>query len=130
MVTEISGGRFANIYQFDPADEGAAFTCADEIAAKHANEAACDEHRQSEIGEAASRALEAGDWSLLGDMYSDDFVFDDHRRLSSGYLIEEGRQCRHAKRIREQFSVFEPRPLAVRGERGVVLESSGGRCGQ
>mgnify|MGYP000856862560 CR=1 FL=1 len=117
MVTEISGGRFANIYQFDPADEGAAFTCADRVAAKHANRLRAT-NIASEIGEAASRALEAGDWSLLGDMYSDDFVFDDHRRLSSGYLIE-GREAMsaHAKRIREQFSVFEPRPLAVRGER-------------
>jgi hypothetical protein len=74
-------------------------------------------NRAREMTHAGFEALQARNIEAQLGVYSDQFVYDDRRRLS-GHPIEGRAELRAAmERIHEQYSTFEERTLAVRGER-------------
>ncbi len=115
-VVEIRGGRFAHIRQFDVDDEDSAFAYADEIVAKHATRLPST-NIASEVGEAAFRLMNSRDLDVVVDFYADDFVFNDHRRLSGDPICKKSDMRAAFERILSQFTTFELRGLAVRGNR-------------
>ncbi|MDT5281832.1 MAG: hypothetical protein QOJ20_3027 [Mycobacterium sp.] len=80
-----------------------------------------EDNRASEVADGLIRAMQARDVDGAVGAYSDQLVYDDRRRLSGDPI--EGRAGLRAatERIFEQYSLFEGRTLAVRGERVVLL---------
>lgn len=113
-VTEIYGGRFAHIRQFDIDDEDSAFAYADEIVARHASRLLIT-NIASGVAEAAARAMTTDDFDLFASCYSDDLIRADHRRLSGDPTPSLSALWDTVERIRKQYSKFELRGLAVRG---------------
>jgi hypothetical protein len=112
-ATEIRDGQFVSACLFDLDDEDAAFAYADE-------RMKAGDHRLA-VTNAASRRLNAlmragqmRNVDAMVDCYVEGFVYDDRRRLS-GNPIRDLRAT--AERILAQYSEFEARILAVRGER-------------
>jgi class 3 adenylate cyclase/ketosteroid isomerase-like protein len=124
-VNEVSNGRIVSMCQFGMEDEDAAFAYAQERV--HATKSRLAlRNRASEIGDAALEALNAGNFDAVMATYSSHLVYDDRRRIS-GEPIDSLKGARAAvERIRQQYSHFEGRALAVRGER--LALSSGRWC--
>ncbi len=102
--------------QFDPADEEAAFAYATERVRADAPSLAVS-NRASETLDNAVAAMVAHDVPAAVNHYAEGFVYDDRRRLS-GAPVENHAQARAAgERILTQYSHYEARILAVRGER-------------
>ncbi len=115
-VAEIRGGRIANIRQFEIDDEAGVFAYAEDVLAKHESRLPLT-NITSEVAEAGERAMKAGDIEGVVDMYPEDYVFDDHRRLSGDLLRGRAAIRAAVERLLTQFSRFESRTLAVRGMR-------------
>ena len=107
---------------FDVEDEDAAFAYAEERMRAASSRLAVT-NRASEVPFGLLEALQAKDIDAAIGCYSDQFVYDDRRRLS-GDPIEDSAGLRAAtERIIEQYTGFEGRTLAVRGERLTLLWS-------
>ena len=108
--------RLASACQFELADEDAAFAYAEERVRITANPLAVS-NRASELSGSLMRAMQAGEIDVALNHFSDDYVFDDHRRLGGDPIPGKVELRAAAERIVQQFSRFERRVLAVRGER-------------
>jgi hypothetical protein len=115
LVAGVRDGRLAFMCEYDLEDEEAAFAYAEERVGAASSRLAVA-NGASKIVEAGWLALRAHDLDGLIAVYSDRFEYDDRRRLS-GDPIGNGAAMRAAiERILEQYSHFEWRTLAVRGE--------------
>ncbi|OBG22969.1 adenylate cyclase [Mycolicibacterium celeriflavum] len=116
LVCEHRDGRFASMCEFEIEDEEAAFAYAEERARATAGRLAVA-NRASEAGQTAVRAMQAHDVDGAAAIHSDRFEYDDRRRLR-GDPLYAGAGVRSAfERVFEQYTQFEARTLAVRGER-------------
>ncbi len=115
-VFEIRDGRLASMCEFELDDEEAAFAYAEERMRATPSRLAVT-NRASEVADVGREAYAGPGHRRTSTCYSDQFVYDDRRRLS-GDPIEDRAGLRAAvERILEQYTVFEGRTLAVRGER-------------
>jgi hypothetical protein len=121
-VGEIRAGLVTSVCVFDVEDEERAFAYAEERIRAAASRLAVT-NRAGESTEAGWRAMQAHDVDALVALYSDRFEYDDRRRLSSGPRDTPAALRAAVERILEQYSHFEWRRLAVRGER-LELDSS------
>ncbi len=116
QVIEFRDGRLASLCRFEVDDEEAAFAYAEERARATSSRLAVT-NRATEVASVGMTAMQARDIDAQVGVYSDQFVYDDRRRLG-GHPIENPSELRAAvERIHQQYSVFETRTLAVRGER-------------
>ncbi len=122
VVSEVHGGRVARVGQFDVDDEEAAFTYAEERARAAAGRLAVA-NGASQASDALGRATDAADCDGVVACYADAFVFDDRRRLSGDPVRDAADLRRGIERILAQYSHFEYRKLAVRGDRLALLWS-------
>ena len=122
VVSEVHGGRVARVGQFDVDDEEAAFTYAEERARVAAGRLAVA-NGASQASDALGRATDAADCDGVVACYADAFVFDDRRRLSGDPVRDAADLRRGIERILAQYSHFEYRKLAVRGDRLALLWS-------
>lgn len=114
-VGEIRDGLCTYLCDFDADDEDAAFAYADERMRSTFSRLPVT-NRASNAADALVNAMNAHDVDASLDWCSDDYVFDEHRRISGDPI--EGRAGLKAavERIFNQFNGFEGRALAVRGE--------------
>jgi ketosteroid isomerase-like protein len=116
LVGEFRDGRLGSVGQFDIDNEERAFAYAEKLMRATPSRLEIT-NRASEITHAGFEALQARNIEAQLGVYSDQFVYDDRRRLN-GHPIEGRAGLRAAmERIHEQYSTFEARTLAVRGER-------------
>jgi ketosteroid isomerase-like protein len=113
LVCEIRDGRLTSMCQFEVDDEDAAFAYAGELARASASRLAIS-NRASLVTDAVGRALQAHDVDGAVAPYSISLVYDDRRRFGGNPL---GDLRAATERILEQYSAFEFRTVAVRGER-------------
>jgi ketosteroid isomerase-like protein len=115
-VSEIRNGRFAAACRFELDDEEAAFAYAEERMRATASRLAVTNESCEYIAPfvKASRAHDV-DGALA--WYSDRFVYDDRRRLSGDPVIGRDAMRAAIERVFDQYTEFEARLLAVRGER-------------
>ena len=112
-VNEVRDGRLASMCHFEPDDEDAAFAYALERVQATASRLAAS-NRATATGSGLNGALRANDLDSVVGYFSHRFMYDDRRRLS-GNPIGELRAAMAG--ILAQYSNFEFRTLAVRGER-------------
>ncbi len=112
-VVEVHDGRGTATCEFDPDDEDAAFTYAEERV-RAANRRLAVANSASRTFEAAGRAMQGRDVDTAAGHYAASFLHDDRRRFG-GNPIGDVRTAQ--QRILEQYNHFEGRTLAVRGER-------------
>ncbi|MCV7300101.1 nuclear transport factor 2 family protein [Mycobacterium barrassiae] len=115
-VTEIQGGRFASACLFELDDEEAAFAYAEErmrasLGRLSVTNASCD------ILPGFFNALRAHDVDSALGHYADEYEYDDHRRLGGAPVVGRDAMRAAMKRLLEDYSHFEFRVLAVRGQR-------------
>lgn len=122
IVSDVHDGRVARVCQFDIDDEEAAFAFADELVRAAASRLAVS-NRASNASNALGRATDAADLDGVVACYADAFVFDDRRRLSGDPVRDAADLRRGIERILAQYSHFESRTLAVRGDRLTLLWS-------
>ncbi|MDQ1447044.1 MAG: hypothetical protein QOC79_15, partial [Actinomycetota bacterium] len=116
LVAEVRDGRLASMCEFELDDEESAFAYAEERMRAASSRLAVT-NRASEVMHDFARAFEARDADAIGAAYSEQFVYDDRRRLSGDPIAGYSEMRAAAERVFEQYSVFESRTLAVRGER-------------
>ena len=112
---DIQNGRLASVCQFEIDDEDAAFAYAEERALAVSRLAVTN--RASDTGYRVLEASEQRDIDAVVGAYSDHFTYDDRRRLSGDPVTTRAELRAAVRRILEQYSHFEARTLAVRGER-------------
>jgi len=112
-VFEFRDGRVASMWEFGVDDEDAAFAYAAERVQAAASRLAVT-NLASRMFEAGQRILKARDTDAAVACYAETFVYDDRRRLG-GNPLDDLRTAN--ERILAQYSQFEGRTLAVRGER-------------
>jgi class 3 adenylate cyclase len=115
-VGEIRDGLIRSVSEFDVEDEEQAFAYAEECMRATSSRLAIT-NRASEVGYRIVEALQAHDVDGALAPYSDQLVYDDRRRLSGDPVPDRAAQRAATERIFEQYSVFEVRTLAVRGQR-------------
>lgn len=110
------GAAASWVCRFNLDDEEQAFAAAEERRA-HSCSRLATSNRASVVRLAVTRAIERGDIDAAADPYTEDFVYEDRRRLSGD--LPSGRAGIHAAfvRLRRDYSRFGGRGLAVRGER-------------
>ena len=118
-VGEFRDGLLASIRQFEVDKEDAAFAYAATLLAPQPRRLAIT-NRASQISPAGVAALRARDVDGALRVFSNNFVYDDRRRMGGNPL---GDLRTALERITQQYSVFEWRTLAVRGERLHLLSS-------
>ena len=116
VVGEVRHGRLASACQFELADEDAAFGYAEEQVRIAASPLALT-NRASELSGSMMRAMQAGEIDIALTHFSNGYVFDDHRRFSGDQIPGRAELRAAIERVLQQFSRFERRVLAVRGER-------------
>ena len=112
-VVEVRGGRLAATCMFELEDEAAAFEYANERVRASASRLAVT-NLAKQTWDAVTRAGRARDVDAMAGYYAEPFDFDDRRGLA-GLPIGDVRDAQ--RRILEQYSEFEERSLAVRGDR-------------
>ena len=115
-VIEVRDGRLASMCEFELDDEEAAFTYAEERVRASASRLALT-NRARETVIAVASAGRARDVDAMFGWYSDGFTYDDRRRLSGDPITTAAALRLAQERILEQYSRFDYRTLAVRGER-------------
>ncbi len=115
-VFEVRDGRGVASCEFEVDDEEAAFAYAEERMQATASRLAVS-NRASRTSEAVLRAMRAHDTDGTAACYSEPLVFDDRRRLAGNPLPDLHTA---SERVFEQYTQFEGRILAVRGERLVL----------
>ncbi len=123
LVGAFRDGRLARLCEFDTDDEDPAFAYAEGLVSAEAGRLPLT-NRASEVASNVVRAMRNRDVVTAVDGYSDSYVFDDRRRWSGDPL--SGKVALHAviERILHQFSSFEHRIMAVRGENVALTWSS------
>jgi class 3 adenylate cyclase len=116
LVVEVRGGQVASMCQFESDDEDAAFAYAEERVGQTTSRLAVT-NRSCEFLPEFHRAIRAHDVDGSLSAYSDQFVYDDHRRLSGDPIIGLTAMRAAIERIFDQYTQFEIRVLAVRGQR-------------
>jgi ketosteroid isomerase-like protein len=116
LVCEHRDGRFVSMCLFDLEGEDAAFEFAEERLRATTSRLAVT-NRAGHLVEALASAMRAADIDGAAECYADPFVYDDHRRLSGDPISNAAGMRGAAERLLEQYTQFETRPLAVRGER-------------
>jgi class 3 adenylate cyclase len=116
VVGEIWGQRLASVCQFDLEEADAAFDYAEEQVRATVSPLAVT-NRSSKMGASVLKAMQAGDADTVLAHFTNDYVFDDRRRLSGDPISGKAELRPAIDRILQQFSNFESRVLAVRGER-------------
>ena len=112
-VGEVRDRRMARVCQFELEDEEAAFAYAEErVRATSSRLAVANKAR--ERWDALWRAGRAHDVDVMVGCYAEPFEYDDRRRLRGNPLVDLRMA---AERILTQYTEFEGRTLAVRGER-------------
>jgi hypothetical protein len=106
--------------QFELDDEEAAFAYAEERMLAASSRLALT-NRASEVADGLVAAFHARNIDAAVDAYSDPLVYDDRRRLSGDPINDRAGVRAATERLREQYTVFEARTLAVRGERLALL---------
>ena len=112
-VFEVRDGRGVASCEFEVDDEEAAFAYAEERMQATASRLAVS-NRASRTSEAVLRAMQARDTDGTAACYSEPLVYDDRRRLAGNPLPDLHTA---SERVFEQYTQFEGRMLAVRGER-------------
>jgi len=116
LVTEHRDGLVTSICEFDPDDEDGAFACAEELVrATSSRLAPTNRARETVFG-----ILDAGrakDVDSMSAAYADAFVYDDRRHISGDPIRDPATLRRVQEQIVEQYSNFDGRTIAVRGER-------------
>ena len=112
-VFEVRDGRDVASCEFEVDDEEAAFAYAEERMQATASRLAVS-NRASRTSEAVLRAMQARDTDGTAACYSEPLVYDDRRRLAGNPLPDLHTA---SERVFEQYTQFEGRMLAVRGER-------------
>lgn len=116
LVTEHRDGLVTSICEFDPDDEAGAFACAEELVqATSSRLALTNRARETVFG-----ILDAGrakDVDSMSAAYADAFVYDDRRHISGDPIRDPATLRRVQEQIVEQYSNFDGRTIAVRGER-------------
>ncbi len=122
LVGESRDGRLASLCVFDIDNEERAFADAEERMRAASSRLAVT-NRASELAHSLLRAVEARDADAAAEVYADQFVYEDRRRLSGDPIVDHAGMRAAVERIYEQFSVFDGRTLAVRGERLALVWS-------
>jgi class 3 adenylate cyclase len=112
-VSEIRAGRFTFACQFELEDEEAAFAYAEERMRATTSRLAVT-NRASQTWDTLGRAAQAHDAEAMAACYSEPFEYDDRRRLGGKPLDDVTTATR---RVLEQYTEFEGRTFAVRGDR-------------
>lgn len=116
VAVEVTDGRVATMCAFEPENEESAFAFAQERLLRTASRLAVT-NPSVQSAERLGNALNAHDIDEIMKCFSDELVYDDRRRLT-GDPIKGRAEFRAAfERILAQYSHFERRILAVRGER-------------
>lgn len=121
FVGECRAGLLVEITEFDTTDEDAAFAYAESRITAGSSRFAVT-NRSSEVGVQVTAALQSGDFDTLVALYSDDIVYDDHRRLSGEPIVGPAGVRAASQRLRGQYSRFTLRTLAVRGDNHSLAE--------
>ena len=116
LVLEINDGRLASMCEFEIDDEASAFAYAEERMRATTSRLAVT-NLASQTAQALHRAMSAADLEATVGCFSDRFVYDDRRRLSGNPIRGTAEVRAAAERIAQQYSRFDARTLAVRGER-------------
>ncbi|WP_235629786.1 nuclear transport factor 2 family protein [Mycolicibacterium novocastrense] len=122
LAGEIRDDRITALCQFDIEEEEAAFAYAEERV-RAASSRLAVKNSATEVVEAGWQALRSHDVEGLVATYADAFVYVDRRRLSGGPVA--GRDAIRAaiRRVLNQYSRFDVRVLAVRGDRLAMSRS-------
>ena len=113
---EFRDGRLRWLCQFDPDDEEQAFAVAEERARATPSRLAVS-NRASQALDGISDAMRARNATAAVEFYTDGFTYDDRRRLSGDAIDDRAALRAAVERILAQYTQFEARSLAVRGER-------------
>ena len=116
LVFEVRDGRMASMCAFELEYEEAAFAYAEERVRATTSRLPVT-NRATEVGYRTLAASEDRDIDAVVAAYSDEFTYDDRRRLSGDPVTTRAELRAAAERIRQQYSRFEAQTLAVRGER-------------
>jgi class 3 adenylate cyclase/ketosteroid isomerase-like protein/tetratricopeptide (TPR) repeat protein len=121
-VADIRDGRIQSAREFDIEAEAAAFRFAEELSRIGSSRLAVA-NRASTVFDELARAMTAGDARAAVESVGDHYVLHDRRRVSGDPV--QGKEYAHIalKRILQQFSRFEHRVLAARGENLVLYWS-------
>ncbi len=114
-VVEVRDGLMTSSCQFDLDDEDAAFAYAETLVTPRPSRLAVS-NRASQTLEQARKAMQANDAHATSGFYADRFTYDDRRRISGDSIDDRAGLERAAERILAQYTQFEARTLAVRGE--------------
>lgn len=113
-VTAVHGRKLASVCLFDADDEEAAFAYADELMHASSSRLAVT-NRAKQTWDAVDQAVQNHDLDAVAACYAEQFEFTDRRGLGAHPPDDDVRAA--TTRIMQQYSRFEPRTLAVRGER-------------
>ncbi|MEI6251202.1 MAG: tetratricopeptide repeat protein [Mycobacteriaceae bacterium] len=116
LVNQFRDGLLASTCEFEHDDEDQAFAYAQTLVAPRPSRLAVSNSAR-EVGYGVIAAAQARDIDAAVAAYSDQFVYDDRRRLSGDPIVDlAGVRAAH-ERLWGQYSRFEVRTLAIRGER-------------
>lgn len=122
LVTEHRDGLVTSICEFDPDDEDGAFACAEELVRAQSGRLAVRNQSSGTI-DGFLGAMRAHDVERAIAHYSDEFVYDDHRRLSGDPIESRDAMRAGIARHLAQFTEYQFDVLAVRGERLHLVSS-------
>ncbi|WP_319433046.1 AAA family ATPase [Mycobacterium sp. RTGN5] len=115
FVTQWENGLLNSVREFDVVDEDEAFAYAEALAGQQPSRLAVA-NRSCEVGDRVIAAMNSGDVDNAVTQYSDDVVYDDRRRLSGDPIVGIVAVRAAFERLSQQFTRFEVRTLAVRGD--------------
>ena len=110
------GGRCLGLCEFELDDEESAFAYAEERVRATTSRLPVT-NRATEVAYRTVAASQDRDIDAVVAAYSDQFTYDDRRRLSGDPVTTRTELRAAVERIGEQYSRFEAQTLAVRGER-------------
>ncbi len=123
LVAETRGGRVLSMWEFEVDDEEAAFALAEERMRATSNRLAVSNRASQAMDGIHDSAMRARNAATGVDFYADGFTYDDRRRLSGDPIDDRATLSAAAERILAQYTQFEVRTLAVRGERVALTRS-------
>ncbi|OBF97109.1 adenylate cyclase [Mycobacterium sp. 852002-51152_SCH6134967] len=112
LAFEVRNGQMASMCVFEIHDEEAAFAYADELL-RSANSRLTVSNLATRTSDDLWKTMEAREVDAAAALFADSFVYDDRRRLAGNPL---GETRAALERILEDYSTFESKTLAVRGE--------------
>ncbi|KUI17740.1 adenylate cyclase [Mycobacterium lehmannii] len=112
LAFEVRNGQMASMCVFEIDDEEAAFAYADELL-RSANSRLTVSNLATRTSDDLWKTMEAREVDAAAALFADSFVYDDRRRLAGNPL---GETRAALERILEDYSTFESKTLAVRGE--------------